>query len=87
MIEILGTVKIPPVEAVDENGVVGEVLTPEVELSGWRAVVLAEALTPEMEPWVDASGDVHHVFYGRDADTVALKFPDEATGRAVLGLD
>jgi len=87
MIEILGTVKIPPVEAVDENGVVGEVLTPEVTLPGWRAIVLAGVMTPAMEAFVDPAGLAHRVFYGEAADTVALTFPDEATGRAALGLD
>ncbi len=87
MIEILGTIKQPAVEAVFDNGVVGAVITPEVALAGWHAIVLADALTAEMEPYVNTSGEVHRVFYGLGADTVALCFPDEATGRAVLGLD
>ena len=87
MIEILGIIKDPPVEAVFDNGVVGATITPEVEREGWHAIVLAADLTAEMEPYVDTSGPVHRVFYGLAGDTVALKFPDEATGHAVLGLD
>ena len=87
--EVIHPLKDPAAELIDAHGVVAGVLVAEVEHEGWHVNVYAEdvALHPALEPYVVAPGAPRRTFYGRGADTVALKFPDEATGREVLGIE
>jgi len=81
---IIGT--IAEVGPRDEDG---NIIGPPLIHEGWHVDIYAEGLAerPDLEPYVVMPSSRHHVFSRRAADTVALKFPDEATGRAVLGLD
>lgn len=89
LIEILHPLKDPAVELVDAHGVVAGVLTPEVVHAGWHVNVYAEVVDarPGLDGYIITPSRLRREFYGREADTVALKFPDEATARAALGLD
>lgn len=81
---IIGT--IAEVGPKDEDG---NIIGPPVVHDGWHVDIYTDGLTerPELEPYVVFPSSPYHEFMGRGDDTVALKFPDEATGRAVLGLD
>lgn len=81
---IIGT--IAEVGPRDEDG---NIVGPPVIHDGWHVDIYAEGLAErnDLEPYVVTPATRHHIFSGREADTVALKFPDEATGRAALGLD
>ena len=65
----------------------GEEITPAVTHDGWHVNILTEGLAerPDLEPYVVEPSRLRRVFLGRDADTVALVFADEATGRTALG--
>lgn len=88
MIEIIHPMKDPAVELIDAHGAIAGVLTPEVVHAGWHANVYAVVLEerPGLEAYVVTPAHLRRVFLGRD-DTVALSFPDEATGRSTLGID
>lgn len=83
-LHVIGT--IAEVGPRDEDG---NVVGPPVIHEGWHVDIYAEGLAerPDLEPYVVTPSSRHHVFSGRTADTVALKFADEATGRAVLGIE
>lgn len=67
----------------------GAEIIPPVTHPGWHVNILTEGLAerPDLEPYVVMPSHLRRVFMGREADTVALVFEDEATGRAVLGIE
>lgn len=81
--DIIGTLIDP-----GEYDAEGEEITPPVTHDGWHVNILTEGLAerPDLEPYVVTPSNLRRVFMGRDADTVALVFDDEATGREVLGI-
>lgn len=67
----------------------GNEISPPVTHDGWHVNILTEGLAerPDLEPFVVTPSHLRRVFYGREADTVALVFADEGEGREVLGIE
>ncbi len=65
----------------------------EVVFPGWHVNVTPRVMEarPDLEPFVVTPSILRRVWAGDDPEnpvlTVALRFADEATGRAVLGID
>lgn len=89
MIEVatIGILTDPGEETFDENGELEAVISPPVTRDGWHVNALPEGLAerPELEPYVVEPTRMRRVFAGREADTVALVFVDEAEAQEIIG--